>query len=150
MWVLEEPILFWYWLILGVVFLTLEVLAPGAILMWFGIGAVVTGVILWLFQGMAIGWQILIFAMVSAASVVVWRKSGLFTENKAPPLDPTLNNRLQGHIGKEYTLSKAIANGRGSVKLGDSNWRVSGDEMPKGTRVRVVGTEGITLIVEAI
>ena len=147
---LNEPIQFWYWLILGVIFLGLEILAPGAILMWFGAGAIVTGLIMWVLPDLAIGWQLLIFAVVSGFSVLAWRNSRFFSEENTPPPDPTLNNRLQSYIGKEYSLTEAITNGRGSMRVVDSNWRVQGKDMPEGTRVKVVGVEGITFLVEAV
>ena len=36
-----------------------------------------------------------------------------------------------------------------SVKIGDSIWRVEGPELPKGTRVRVLGVDGTLLKVTA-
>ena len=33
---LQESMEFWHWLIIGVAFLVLEIFAPGAIFMWFG------------------------------------------------------------------------------------------------------------------
>ena len=131
-------------------FLGLEILAPGAILMWFGAGALLTGLVLWLVPDLAIGWQLLIFALVSGVSVLAWRYSRFFGDENTPPPDPTLNNRLQSYIGKEYSLSEAIINGRGAVRVVDSNWRVQGRDMPAGTRVRVIGVEGITFLVEAV
>ncbi len=147
---LNEPIQFWYWLILGVAFLALEIMAPGAILMWFGAGALATGLVLWLLPDLALGWQLLVFAIVSGVSVLVWRKSHFFNEDSLPTPDPTLNNRLHSYIGKEYTLSQAIVQGRGSVRIVDANWRVQGKDMPAGTPVKVVGVEGITFLVEAL
>ena len=88
---LNEPIQFWYWLILGVVFLALEIMAPGAILMWFGAGALVTGLVLWLLPDLAIGWQLLIFALVSGISVLAWRNSRFFNEESMPSPDPKLD-----------------------------------------------------------
>ena len=38
-----EPFQFWHWLILGAVFLAIEVFAPATIFLWFGVG-VSTGV----------------------------------------------------------------------------------------------------------
>ena len=49
------------------------------------------------------------------------------------------------HIGQCYDLIDPIVNGRGSVKIGDSIWRVEGPELPKGARVRVLGADGTLL-----
>ena len=145
---LPEQIEFWHWLIAGVVFLALEVFAPGAILMWFGFGAVVVGILLWHLPGLTLAWQILIFAAVSAASVLAWRRSRFFREESTPSDDPTLNNRLNSHIGKQYRLTEALVNGRGRVEADGSTWQVRGEDMPAGTRVRVVGLEGMVFVVE--
>lgn len=145
---MQEQVEFWYWLILGVAFIALEIFAPGAILMWFGFGALITGFVLWVFPDMALALQILLFALVSGISVLLWRQSKFFREEATPSDDPTLNNRLNSHIGKEYTLTEAIVNGRGAIRFSDSNWRVQGKDMPAGTRVRIIAVDGIQFIVE--
>lgn len=139
---------FWYWLILGAVLLTLEMLAPGVVLMWFGFGAVLTGVVLWIFPELSLGWQLLLFGATSILSLYAWRQSKFFRD--PPPTEPELNNRLLSHIGKRYVLNEAIIQGSGSLKIGDSTWRVRGKDLPAGTKVEVVGVEGIILLVEAV
>ena len=138
---------FWHWLIFGVLLMALEVLAPAMVLMWFGFGALVAGVALWLFPDLPLGMQILIFALVSLVSVFGWRMSR-FREENITSDTPDLNNRLHSHIGKEYVLTEAIINGRGSMRVGDTAWRVRGDDLPAGTRVRVTGVDGIIFMVE--
>ena len=53
------------------------------------------------------------------------------------------------HVGKRGVLATAIVAGRGSVKLGDTVWPVTGPDMPAGTTVTVTGTDGMTLTVAA-
>lgn len=138
----------WYWLIFGFLLMALEVVAPAMVLMWFGFGAIVTGIALWLFPSMAIGWQLLTFGVVSLGSVIGWRKSPYFREESVTSDKPELGNRLTSHIGKQYTLTEAIINGRGSIRVGDTSWRVTGPELPAGTRVKVTGVEGVIFTVE--
>lgn len=138
---------FWHWLILGVLLMAMEVAAPAMVLMWFGFGAIVTGILLWLVPDMSIAWQILVFSIVSLVSVFGWRKSR-FREENIKSDTPGLNNRLHSHIGKEYILSEAIINGRGLMRVGDTAWRVRGPDLPSGTRVRVTGVDGILFTVE--
>lgn len=139
---------FWHWLIFGVLLMVLEVLAPATLLMWFGFGAVVTGVVLWLLPDLGFGWQVLLFAVVSGVSVLGWRRSRFFREDAVVSDTPDLNNRLYSHIGKEYVLTEAIINGRGTMRVGDTAWRVEGPNLPAGTRVRVTGAEGVIFRVE--
>jgi membrane protein implicated in regulation of membrane protease activity len=139
----------WHWMILGVVLLILEILAPGAILMWFGFGAFVSGFLLWLFPSMGIGIQLLVFAVFSGLSLTAWHMYR--KKNPAPESDqPGLNNRLHSHIGKEYTLREPIKDGVGILKIGDSVWKIRGKDLPAGTRVRISGLDGILFIVEEV
>jgi len=52
---------------------------------------------------------------------------------------PLLNRRSEQMIGRTATLTEPIRDGRGRVQLGDTLWRVSGPDLPAGTRVRVTG-----------
>lgn len=139
---------FWYWLILAAILFILEMLAPSVVLMWFGFGAVLTGLVLWLFPDLSLAWQLLLFGATSLLSLYAWRKSRFFRD--PPSQEPELNNRLLSQIGKRYVLSEPIVQGKGSMRIGDSTWRVRGADLPAGTRVEVVGVEGIILLVEVV
>ena len=142
-----QHLAFWHWLVFGVLLMALEVFVPAMLVMWFGFGAIVTGLLLWLIPDMGLSWQLLIFAVVSGVSVLGWRKSR-FREENISSESPDLNNRLHSHIGKEYVLTEAIINGRGTMRVGDTAWRVTGEDLPSGTRVRVTGVDGVLFTVE--
>lgn len=142
-----QHLAFWHWLVFGVLLMALEVFVPAMLVMWFGFGAIVTGLLLWLIPDMGLSWQLLIFAVVSGVSVLGWRKSRFREENISSD-SPDLNNRLHSHIGKEYVLTEAIINGRGTMRVGDTAWRVTGEDLPSGTRVRVTGVDGVLFTVE--
>ena len=63
----------WIWPILGIVLMGLETLAPGVFLLWFGIAAIIVGILLFF---IALSWQgqLLTFAVLSAAMVPLWRR----------------------------------------------------------------------------
>ena len=44
--------------------------------------------------------------------------------------------------------SAPIVNGVGKLHVDDSQWRISGADVPAGTQVRVVAADGSTLRVE--
>jgi len=143
-----EDIVYWHWVVLGVVLIILEMLAPGAILMWFGVGAIVVGGLLFFFPEMGWEWQILIFAGLSIVSLFAWKK---FRKN-IPEEDTesgTLNQRGKALIGRRVPLKEAIENGVGRVQIDDTFWRVEGDDLAEGALVVVVDTDGATLRVEA-
>jgi membrane protein implicated in regulation of membrane protease activity len=141
----------WSWIVLGGVLLVLEILVPGVFLLWIGIAAILTGALslqlLWLD---AWGWQVqvLVFLVLSLVSAyigtrVMGKSDGSDTD------EPLLNRRAEQLVGRTATLEEAIVNGRGRIRLGDTLWRVSGPDLPAGTRVRVTTAQKAQLVVEA-
>jgi membrane protein implicated in regulation of membrane protease activity len=132
----------WNWLILAALLLALEVMLPGVFFMWFGLAAAVTALIAFAFD-VSWQWQFVWFGLLSLASVGAALK---YLRKHPPESDrPLLNERAVQHIGQSFSLVDPIVNGRGSVKIGDSIWRVEGPDLPKGTRVRVLGADGSLL-----
>jgi inner membrane protein len=137
----------WAWVILGVVLIGVEVVAPGSFFVWLGVAALLVGAIDGAFD---LPWQgaMLAFAGLSVASVLLGRTiAGRRDEGSADR--PTLNRRAHALVGRVFTLDAPILEGSGRVRVDDSSWRVSGPDAPAGTSVRVVGVEGTTLMVEA-
>ena len=137
----------WAWLVAGLIMLALELVVPGGYLLWMGIAGIVTGLVTLLWT---IGWPVqwLIFGMLSLISIALWVR---WTRSRPAATDrPYLNRRADHLIGQEAVLEQPIAQGFGRVVLGDTVWRVSGADMALGSRVRIVGSEGAVLKVEAI
>jgi Membrane protein implicated in regulation of membrane protease activity len=59
-----------------------------------------------------------------------------------------LNERGQDFIGRVYTLSSDIENGIGRLHVEDTHWKIQGDDLPAGSKVKVTGINGNILIVE--
>ena len=140
---------YWHWMVFGLVLLILEMFAPGAILLWLGIAALIVGTLL-LFLGELLTpeWQWIVFSVFSVVSIVVWRSYSKKRRLNEPEEDSSLNNRGKSLIGQTFTLATAIENGVGKAKVGDTYWRVTGPDTPQGEKVKVVGFEGATLKVE--
>ena len=137
----------WNWLILGAVFLALELSAPGAFMLWLGLAAFAVGLV-----SFAIDWswqaQCVTFALLSLALIPVWRH---FAPKVEKPTDsPLLNRRAEGYIGRVFTLENPIVDGVGRVRIDDTIWRVTGVDSAAGSRVRIVRVEGPNLFVESI
>ena len=138
----------WHWIVFGFLLLILEMLAPGAIFMWFGVGAILVGGLLFIFPDMAWELQIFIFALFSLASIFAWKK--LRKDNPEDDTESgTLNQRGKALIGRRVPLVEAITNGVGRVQIDDTFWRVeSKADMDVDTLVEVVGSDGATLDVK--
>ncbi|MCX7043532.1 MAG: NfeD family protein [Gammaproteobacteria bacterium] len=135
------------WACLSLALISAEVMAPGVFLLWLGIAAaVVFGVVL-LVPGIPILWQALGFIVLSFASIAVYRKH--FRQDAERNDQPLLNRRAEHFIGKNFVLESAIVNGSGRLKIGDAFWTVTGEDLPVGTRVRVVQSDGMVLTVVA-
>lgn len=142
---------YWHWLVFGLVLLILEMFAPGAILLWFGVGALVVGVLQLILPGLMppeIQW--LVFSILSVASLVLWKSYAKKHKLDQDDDSGSLNQRSKSLVGREFNLSNAIENGVGKVRVGDTYWRVEGPELPEGHKVKVIGYEGATLKVESV
>lgn len=137
----------WTWLIAGLGLMGLEILAPGFVFLWFGLAAVITGLITF-FVSPSIQGQLAVFAVLAVLSLVFWWR----VQRRLAPAaaDPTLNERASRHIGREFVLAEPIISGNGRVTIDDSMWRISGSDCAAGTKIRISGVDGPTLKVEAV
>ena len=141
-----QDITFWHWMILGVVLVILEVLAPGIIFLWMGIAAIATGLIVLAADTLGWEYQILVFAGLSVVSVVAGR---MWVRSRPTETDhPTLNRRGEQYIGRVFVLEEPLVNGVGKLRVDDTTWKINGGDLPAGTRVRVAQANGTVLQVE--
>jgi hypothetical protein len=141
-----EEIEFWHWWIAAIVLVVVEVFAPGTVALWMAVSAAVVGLLLLAIPEVTWQTQFLVFATLSVATVIGWRAYQL----RYPTVSdqPTLNRRGEQYVGRVFTLSEAIANGTGKIHVDDTMWKVEGEDLPEGTRVRVTGVDGTILTVE--
>ncbi|WP_312585740.1 NfeD family protein [Atlantibacter sp.] len=132
-----------FWLSLGGVLLAAEMLGGSGYLLWSGVAAVVTGLLVWLIP-FGWEWQGLCFAVLTVIAALLW--SRWLGRKPQPHADAVLNQRGQQLIGQRFILDSALINGRGHMRVGDGTWPVvANDDIPAGTRVEVIAVEGITL-----
>ncbi|MBL8671903.1 MAG: NfeD family protein [Alphaproteobacteria bacterium] len=139
-------IVFWHWLALGALLAAIEVVTPGFFLLWLGLAAIAVGLVLLLAPDIALTVQVVIFGALSICSVMLGRhvmRRALAREDAAASM---LNERGRAYVGKVYVLDQPLAQGRGRMHVGDTTWAVSladsTADLPAGTRVRVVDSEG--------
>ncbi len=144
-----EDLLYWHWIVLGLVLIILEMLLPGFVLMWFGAGALLVGSLLYIFPEISWQWQFFIFSIFSVLSLFGWRYWSKNNESDDPE-SGVLNQRGKALVGRKTVLIEAIVNGVGRVQLDDTFWRVNGDDLDKDKLVLIVDVDGATLKVEVV
>ncbi len=134
----------WSWFVLGLILLGLEIVAPGTIFLWFGLSALVVGAVALAF---GFSWQVLVtlFLVLSLASLLIGRR--MMTRLASEKGDPGLNQRGSRYIGREFTLTKPLSEGAGNLSIDDTIWRITGPDLPAGTKVRVDSIDGARLVV---
>lgn len=136
----------WFWFILSVALFALEMAVPGVIFMWLAFAGVIVGGLVLVMPDM--GWEIqfILFSVLGIISVFAGRN--YLKKNPIISEDENLNDRGARYVGKMYTLERALTNGEGKVRIGDSLWLVRGDfDAEVGIAVKVIDTDGVVLIV---
>jgi len=139
---LSQPA-YWHWWLLGLALIVVEILVPGTFILWLGIAALGVGVLVFLFPSIDGQLQWLLFAGLTVVSISVWL---LYFKNRPDHSDdPLLNRRGQQYVGRVLTLNDPIINGQGKIRVDDSIWKVTAEDCPAGTRLRIEGVEGVVL-----
>lgn len=134
------------WGALALVLFAAEALAPGAFMLWIGIGAAAVFVLVAVFADIPLLWQVVAFVLLSVVSIQCYRQWG---RTRARQTDaPLLNRRAEQLIGRVVALDQPIVAGIGRAKVDDAFWVVAGPDLPAGTPVRVVAVDGMTLKVQ--
>ena len=137
------------WIIVCILGLILELSSGDFFIMCFAIGALVA--IIPSVLGASITWQVIVFAVVSALSLMFVRPVALKYFHKSK--DERLSN-ADALIGQEGRVSQTIeAGGFGRVAVDGDDWKaksVDGQAIEKDTKVRIVSRESIIITVEPV
>lgn len=146
MWeILKEPM--WFWLIMAIVFLIIELFTLGLTTIWFTGGAVVALISV----ALGAGWILstLIFFIVSILLLMLVRPIARKSFN-----GKRTKTNAEGLIGKVGVVFEDIDNvkAKGRISISGQEWAASSksDEIiiTAGTRVKVLAIIGVKLIVE--
>jgi membrane protein implicated in regulation of membrane protease activity len=148
---MDFKLLYWHWLVFGMVLVIAELFIPSFTIFWFGLGAILLSGVLWLIPDLALSWQLFIWAVASSLFTFLWFKF----------FRPLMADRTKAGISREAVLGevgqviKVPEEGkRGIVRfttpiLGDDEWPfICESKVSLGERVVVRDFSGNTLIVE--
>lgn len=137
------------WLGIAVVLAIVEISTTQLVSLWFVLGAAATAVCSATFLKGQLLWQIIIFIAISALMLILTRP----LVKKLKTNEPVSTNSDR-NIGKTAIVIADIDSekGTGQVRVGSEKWSAKtkdGSVIKEGENVKVVGIEGVKLVVSA-
>ena len=139
----------WYWIVGGVVLLLCELAIPVFVLVWFGLSAILVGILLAILPSVSLTAQLSIWLVFSIALVVYWFR--VFKPNQHKTRVGMADNNVIGEVG--LLVHPVAPFQKGEVRfqkplLGSEVWTcISEESIAAGERVRIVQVEGSLLTI---
>ena len=139
----------WIWLYIGSFLMLAEIVSPGFVIFFFGLGAATVAVCKWAIPSLGLAAQLAIFSVASVFYLVVLRRymKKLFmgdAENSSG-----LASEFVGRVGKVIETIRPEVPGR--IELGEVEWKATASErLEPGAEVKVVAQDNLTMRVEKI
>ncbi|MFM7275157.1 MAG: NfeD family protein [Gammaproteobacteria bacterium] len=140
----------WHWFAIGMVLIVFEIFIPSFTALWFGLGALIVGALLWFTPGVPLVWQLMVWLIASTLFTWAWFR---FFKRLAP-------DRTKAGLAREAILGETAQvisapheEKRGVLrfatpKLGAEEWEfICQQPVSVGDRVVVQDVSGNTLIV---
>lgn len=148
---MDVQLLYWHWIVFGVLLLLSEIALTTFFIFWFGVAAVLVGLVLFIFPALSVSWQILIWTVLSSVLAFAW-----FKYLKPLSIDRTKaglsREAIVGEVGQVIQAPHEDRRGRlrfPAPVLGTDEWDIiASPDIAVGDRVRVVDVSGNSLIVE--
>ena len=138
----------WYWLVLGLLLVVAEMASAGGFyIIFFGIGAIVVGLLASFDVAGPLWMQLLLFSAISVGSLLIFRRRLLKWLQKEPQ-----SPQVDALIGEIGVASEDLPPGTvGRVELRGTPWsarNTTNAMLARGARIRVVRVDGLTVEVE--
>ncbi|ORU90512.1 MAG: hypothetical protein A6F71_06000 [Cycloclasticus sp. symbiont of Poecilosclerida sp. M] len=147
----DFDIAYWHWAVLGMLLVGFEIFIPSFTVLWFGLGALVVAVFLYLAPELALSWQLFIWSVFSVAFGFGWFKflRPLMTDKTKAGI---AHEAIRGEVG--LVIKCATPSTRGRVRfttpvLGDDEWEfICQRSLDLGDKVMIREASGNTLLVD--
>ena len=139
----------WIWLYIGAFLMLAEIVSPGFVIFFFGLGAATVAVFKWAMPSLGLAAQLAIFSVASVLYLVVLRRymKKLFmgdSENS-----PGLSSEYVGRVAKVVETIRPDVPGR--IDLDEVQWKATANErLDPGTEVKVVAQDNLTMRVAKV
>ena len=134
----------WHWMVVGVGLVLLELAIPAFFVIWFGLGAIIVGLVLIVAASLPIGGQISIWIGASIAFIVLWVK--VFRAHVHRTRVGLSTGQFSGETGLVTREIRPFQKGQIRFQkpiLGAESWEaIADEEIAAGERVQVLDVEG--------
>jgi membrane protein implicated in regulation of membrane protease activity len=137
----------WHWAVGGIVLILAELAVPAFVLVWFGLGALVMAIVMFVAPGLEVTLQLINWLVISLALTGYWFK--VFKPNQHKTRIGMSESDVVGEIG---VMTRDVAPFvRGEVRfqkplVGADSWPcIADEEIKAGERVKVLTLEGSLL-----
>lgn len=137
------------WSVIGIILIIIDLATTTFILIFFGIGALITAVAAWIGITPQLGGQIVVFSLTSLFTMALFRKTAQrFFGQREKGLEYT------EYIGQKAAVTERIpSGGEGRIKYRGTEWIAFSDlsaEINEGSMVMIEAVDGIKLKVRPI
>lgn len=137
----------WIWAAVIAIAVVVEILSAQLLSIWFALGGIAALITSCLTDSIAV--QVIVFAVVSAIALAL-----IFPLVRKSLKKAHISTNADRYIGKTAIVTEDISNidAKGQVKVDNQIWSARSDteeELPAGTKVKVLRIEGVKLIVSA-
>ena len=134
----------WHWMVVGVVLVLMELAIPAFFVIWFGLGALVVGLIMIIAPSIPLGGQISIWIAASIAFIALWVK--VFRAHVHRTRVGLSTGQFAGEVGLVTREIRPFQKGQIRFQkpiLGAEAWdAIADEEISPGERVHVLDVEG--------
>ncbi len=139
------------WFLIGLIFLLAEFMIPGFVIFFFGVGAWVVAILLWVNINLSFNDQLFIFLISSIISLVLFRRYGKkYFQGKVKTDDAQTFDDIRGE--KATVMADIMPNGvDGKVEFHGTLWNAESDVViQKGKIVEILERNNLTLKVKPV
>ena len=145
---MTEPIV---WILVGLVLLGAELILSGFIIVFFGIAAIATGILVWGGMPTSNGIEFAAFSGISIGLLLFLRRR-FQSWFRGAEIEGDSDDDILGHEGRVESGFDAMAPDRGKISFRGAGWdaRTRRGPLVAGSYVRIVARHGLTLEVEPV
>lgn len=142
--ILSNPAVIWF--LIGLGLLLLELILPGLVIVFFGVGAWVTALVTAI-TDINLNWQILIFLVASLLGLVLLRK--YLKKRFFDRTNKEIDDQLEEFIGRKAMAIDDFKDGVGKVEFKGTQWSARSEgPVTKGEWVIIRSKDSLTFNVE--